>query len=165
MRVLLACSFIALTGCATVKPAAIPDEPRPAAAVLPVETVAATPPVGTMPVGSMKEKRSSGTIPRAALLTVLDAAPGRFLAHVDTEPHFVQGRFHGWTLASFFPGDRRFEEVDLAAGDVVLSVNGRSIERPDQLMQVWEGLRRERALIVVMERDGVPRQLRYEIVD
>ena len=159
MRVLLASVFV-LSACATVKPTAVPDEPRPMAATPPVETVAPMPPVATT-----KEKRSSGVITRAELVAVLDAAPGRFLAHVDTEPHFVSGRFHGWTLASFFPGDSRFDAVDLEPGDVVLSVNGRSIERPDQLMQVWDSLRRERALIVVVERGGVPRQLRYEIVD
>lgn len=160
MRVLLACSFVALTGCATVKPTTVPVEPRSVATTPSVDAVA---PIS--PVAVVKERRSSGTIARAALVAVLDAAPGRFLAHVDTEPHFVQGRFHGWMLASFFPGDTRFDEVDLQAGDVVLSVNGRSIERPDQLMQVWDAMRRERALIIVVERDGVPRQLRYEILD
>ena len=148
-------------GCATVKPSSVPDDPRTVEATHPIETVVLAPPVSAI----SKEKRSSGLITRAELVAVLDAAPGRFLAHVDTEPHFVSGRFHGWTLASFFPGDARFEAVDLAPGDVVLSVNGRSIERPDQLMQVWDALRRERALIVVVERSGVPRQLRYEIVD
>ncbi|MEO6954715.1 MAG: hypothetical protein ABI321_23145 [Polyangia bacterium] len=161
MRVLLAASFLALAGCATVKPTTVPDEPRALEATRPAEVVE---PV-TTPIAAMKEKRSSGTITRAELVAVLDAAPGRFLAHVDTEPHFVSGRFHGWTLASFFPGDTRFEAVDLEPGDVVLTVNGRSIEKPDQLMQVWDSLRRERALIVVVERGGVPHQLRYEILD
>jgi hypothetical protein len=107
----------------------------------------------------------TGTISRAELNKVLDAAPGRFLQHVQTEPRFVGGRFRGWKLAAFFPGDARFAGVDLRAGDVVLTVNGHAIEQPEQLMEVWEALRFERALVISLERDGQPRQLRFEIRD
>jgi hypothetical protein len=108
---------------------------------------------------------AAGTISRAELNKVLDAAPGRFLQHVQTEPRFVGGRFRGWKLAAFYPGDARFAGVDLRAGDVVLAVNGRSIEQPEQLMEVWEALRFERVLVISLERDGQPRQLRFEIRD
>jgi hypothetical protein len=107
----------------------------------------------------------AGSISRAELNKVLDAAPGRFLQHVQTEPRFVDGRFRGWKLAAFFPGDTRFAGVDLRAGDVVLGVNGHSIEQPEQLMEVWEALRFERVLVISLERDGQPRQLRFEIRD
>jgi len=134
--------------------AEIPPEPR--------DTPKATP----APAPAIKEaRRSTGSITRAELNRVLDAAPGRFLSHVDTEPRFVGGRFRGWRLASFFPGDARFAGVDLQAGDVVLMVNNQSIEQPDQLMRVWDALRTERVLLVTLERDGQPRQLRYEIRD
>lgn len=117
------------------------------------------------PVATKEPRRATGSIRRAELNAVLDGAPGRFLQHVDTEPRFVGGRFRGWRLASFFPGDARFTGVDLQAGDVVLTVNGQSIERPDQLMRIWEALRVEPALVVAIERDGQARQLRFEIRD
>ncbi len=115
-----------------------------------------------------KEARAStstGTIPRTALTHVLDEAPGRFLQHVEIVPRFQSGRFHGWRLVSFFPGDPRFSAVDLKSGDVVTTVNGQPIEQPDQLMKVWESLRQDSKLIVNVERDGRPRQLHYDIRD
>jgi len=112
-----------------------------------------------------KAEAATGIIPRVELNRVLDAAPGHFLQHVQTEPSFVGGRFHGWRLASFFPGDVRFAGIDLRAGDVVLTVNGRAIEQPEQLMEVWEALRFERSLVVTFEREGRARELRFDIRD
>jgi type II secretory pathway component PulC len=108
---------------------------------------------------------SPGTLRRAELVRVLDAAPGNFLRHVQTEPRFHGGRFTGWRLTAFYPGDSRFSGVDLQAGDVVVRVNGRSIEQPEQLMVVWDALRQAPELVVELERDGRPRTLRWTIVD
>jgi hypothetical protein len=108
---------------------------------------------------------SHGTVRRAELVEVLDAHPGTFLRHVQTEPRLSGGRFAGWRLTAFYPGDPRFAGVDLQAGDVIVRVNGRSIERPDQLMVVWDGLRQASELVVELERDGRPRTLRWTIVD
>jgi type II secretory pathway component PulC len=104
-----------------------------------------------------------GVILRAELNQVLDGAPGRFLAHLDPSPVFLSGRFHGWRLVTFFPGDARFSGVDLRAGDVVTRVNGQSVERPEQLMHVWDGLRSSTELVVEIERAGSPRTLRWAI--
>jgi len=106
-----------------------------------------------------------GTIPRTELAKVLDASPGYFLQHVQTEPRFAKGRFHGWRLVSFFPGDTRFAGVDLQAGDVVTRVNGKPIEQPDQFMTVWTELRGAKELVVDVERAGAPRTLRWTIAD
>jgi type II secretion system protein C len=102
---------------------------------------------------------------RAELDPVLKGSPGLFLQHVDAVPRMVDGRFHGWTLRAFYPGDPRFATVDLRAGDVVLRVNGRSIEHPDELMKVWESLRTAAELVVDLERDGAPRTLRWTITE
>ncbi len=163
---LLAAPALGQGGCATHKPrAASPTDER----LLSEEQEAAqrdakradAPPM--QPVASKEQKRAIGTIQRKELVAVLDAAPGRFLQHVETEPRLIGGRFRGWRLASFFPGDPRFANLDLEPGDVVLSVNGQTLEQPDQLMKVWDALRVERALVVAIERDGQPRQLRFDI--
>jgi len=104
-------------------------------------------------------------IARGELTRVLDGAPGRFLARIDSEPRFREGRFHGWRLRAFFPGDPRFARVDLRPGDVVVRVNGQRLERPDDLFAVWTALRTARELVVELERDGAPRTLRWTIVD
>jgi S1-C subfamily serine protease len=144
--------FVVAVGCAA--------GPRPSGTTMPEPAL----PESTAPpemVGS--PAAPPGAIARAELNRVLDAAPGRFLAHVETEPRFVGGRFRGWRLVSFFPGDARFAGLDLRAGDVVTRVNGSSVERPEQLMQVWDSLRSADELVVDLERNGVPRQLRWPI--
>jgi type II secretory pathway component PulC len=119
--------------------------------------VAEAPPAPPLPPGP------PGTIARGELVRILDAAPGNFLQHVDSEPRFAGGRFHGWRLVTFFPGDARFRGVDLRAGDVVMRVNGNSVERPEQLLQVWQALRTASELVVDVERAGTPRTLRWTI--
>jgi type II secretory pathway component PulC len=104
-------------------------------------------------------------IARAELARVLDAAPGYFLQHVESEARFRQGRFQGWRLITFFNGDPRFTSVDIRPGDVILRVNGNTVERPEYLMQVWESLRTARELTVDVERDGQVRRLRWTIAD
>ena len=163
MRLVLA--FALLAGCAHGRatphdePAHVGTEPTP------VRIEPAPAPRSTSKEPPAPPRQSTGTITRAELVAVLDAAPGRFLQHVDTEPRFQGGHFHGWRLASFYPGDERFARVDLLPGDVVLTVNGLPIEQPDQLMRVWELLRTQRSLTVQLERDGQPRELRYDIRD
>ncbi len=105
------------------------------------------------------------TIERGELEAVLAQSPGYFLQHVETKPQFRGGRFFGWRLVSFFPGDDRFAGVDLHAGDVVTRVNGSVIEQPDQFMAVWTALRSSKELVVDVERDGAPRRLRWQIRD
>lgn len=124
-----------------------------------------TPSPPSAPPSSQLGPSAPGTIRRSELATVLDKSPGYFLQHVQTEPRFAAGRFHGWRLVSFFPGDTRFAGVDLQAGDVVTRINGRAIEQPEQFMTVWTELRSSKELVVDVERDGAPRTLRWIIAD
>lgn len=103
------------------------------------------------------------TIGRREIDAVLAQSPGYFLQHVETKAQFRGGHFHGWRLIAFFPGDNRFSGIDLQAGDVVTSVNGKPIEQPDQFMAVWTELRSSNQLTVDVERDGTPRTLRWQI--
>ncbi len=167
MRKLLLCAFV-VAGCATT--------PQPAAtrgaesAGDPVTSEHSDPDrtdksSKKMQPQSQAPATAPGTIARAELAKVLDASPGYFLQHVQTEPRFAHGRFHGWRLVSFFPGDERFAGVDLQAGDVVTRVNGKPIEQPDQFMAVWTELRTSKELIVDVERAGAARTLRWTIAD
>jgi hypothetical protein len=113
----------------------------------------------------------AGTLPRAELVRVLDAGPGAFLQHVDVQPRFRAGHFYGWRVVSFFPDDPRFAAAPrprpILPGDVVMRVNGRALERPEQLVQAWQALRAPtvRELVVELERAGVVHALRWAIVD
>lgn len=108
---------------------------------------------------------TDGRIERAALLPVLDAGLGRFLQGVQTEPVLEDGHFVGFRLLSLWPDDPRFAHAGLAKGDVIVRVNGQSIEHPDDAQQVWGGLRVASELYIEYLRDGEPRELRFAIVD
>jgi len=106
---------------------------------------------------------SEGSIDRAELDAVLAAGLGRFLQRVRTEPHLDDGRFVGFRLTEL--RSDVFEDVDLRPGDTLLSVNGMPIERPEEAMQVWDGLRVASELTVEYLREGERHQLRFAISD
>jgi S1-C subfamily serine protease len=98
---------------------------------------------------------------RADLTAVLDAGPGAFLSTVQVRAVASDGGFSGWEIVSLWPDDG----VELHPGDVVTAVNGRKIERPEHLAELWESLRSSRALIVDYTRAGERRQLLVKIED
>ncbi len=108
---------------------------------------------------------TSGEIARVDLIPVLDAGLGRFLQGVGTEPDVVEGRFQGFKLTRLYPDDERFQRLDLQPGDTITRVNGQPIERPEQAIRVWEGLRVASELMVEYSRNGEPREIRFAIVD
>lgn len=105
----------------------------------------------------------NGTIARAELEEVLAGGLGRFLQHVTTEPHLDGGQFVGFRLREL--DEQLFGGVDLAPGDTLLSVNGNPIERPEQALAVWNGLRVASELTIEYLREGERRQVRFEIAD
>jgi hypothetical protein len=108
---------------------------------------------------------SAGTVPRASVLAVLDAGPGVFLAGLDLEPVFRERSFAGWQIARFSPRDERVGRAPIRDGDIIFTVNARSLERPEDLHRVWDDLRVAREIVVVGERGGAPLHLRYHIQD
>jgi type II secretory pathway component PulC len=100
--------------------------------------------------------RSLGrTVVRAAILQRVE---------LDEHPVMVGGRFHGFRItalrdASFWNG------VDLKPGDVVTSVNGFPIERPEQAQAAFESLEVASELHVAYDRDGHPMEIVYAIAD
>lgn len=105
----------------------------------------------------------AGTLPRDSLVEVLDRGVARFLQQVDTRPLKAQGRFVGWRLLEFFPGDERFADCAVKEGDTVLRVNGRSIERPESFKTVWDSLYTALELRVLLLRAGRVYELRFAI--
>lgn len=168
MRILVAIALVA--GCGTTQPAAMKGAESAGDPVVQEHTDPTTdnPPSKKKtpsPPQSPPSSAAPGTIHRSELRSVLDRSPGYFLQHVQTEPRFRAGHFHGWRVVSFFPGDDRFAGLDLQAGDVVTRINGKPIEQPDQFMNVWTELRSSKELVVDVERDGAPHTLRWIIAD
>lgn len=107
----------------------------------------------------------TGVIARNDLLPVLDRGLGRFLQNVDTRPYFQKGAFVGFRIVSLFPGEPAFASLDLRPGDTVTRINGKSIERPEQALAVWDELRTASKLVVDYRRNGEAHALRFAIVD
>jgi S1-C subfamily serine protease len=98
---------------------------------------------------------------RSALVAVLDAGPGAFLATVRVTAARQQGRFVGWEIDSLWPG----ADVGLAPGDIVTAVNGRSIERPEALPELWQSLRGATEIVVDYRRGLEARTARFPVVE
>jgi type II secretory pathway component PulC len=107
------------------------------------------------------------TIARAELAAVLAGGLGRFLGRVETEPARENGQFVGFRIVAL-EGALAANDASgtgVRAGDVIVRVNGQIIERPEQALAVWEGLRVASTLAIEYLRAGQRREARFEIVD
>lgn len=95
---------------------------------------------------------------------VLSAGIGAFLAGVQVEPAFDADRFTGWEIISFWPDEPRFATVDIIPGDVIKTVNGRSLERPEHVQALWQTLPTAASIDILLVRNGRPFELHYAIV-
>jgi S1-C subfamily serine protease len=134
-----------------------PEDDEPMLSETPPEPAAETP---ATPPGV---RVSSGRLARAQVTAVLDRGPGAFLSGLEIEPTFRGNVFAGWMILAFQPNDPAYAHVDLVPGDVVTKINGRTIERPEQLQELWDSLRTATRLDVDYLRNGQPRALRYTI--
>jgi hypothetical protein len=104
-------------------------------------------------------RHRTGTIERAELDRVLEAGPGRLLARVRVKANVTGKRFNGWEVVRV-----PWQAVDLLAGDVVLAVNGRTLEHPLELKVLWDDLRKANAIAVDVDRKGEKFALTFDIV-
>jgi type II secretion system protein C len=108
----------------------------------------------------------SAAIRRSSVRAILAQGPGAFLQRVSLDDHavFASGKFHGFRLTRLNDTEL-FNGVDLKPGDVITRVNGFPIEHPEEALQAFNSLEVASELRVEYEREGVPRELRYSIVD
>lgn len=133
----------------------------PSHAVAPEPKAAAAPSVPSTPLA-----KDAAVLARTSVKAAIAQGLGVLLQHVDLsdQPMLVGGKFHGFRIAEL--RDAPFwQGVDLMAGDVVTSVNGFPIERPEQAQKAFESLESARELRVAYERNGKPRELVIAIVD
>jgi type II secretory pathway component PulC len=133
----------------------------PPPAKLPVVVQSAAAPVGKTPTRAWPPN----SLARSAVQAALEAGPGAFLQSltVDEHPVFVAGKFHGFRITAL--QGESWKGVDLRPGDVVTRVNGFSIEHPEDAAEAFYSLRVASELRVEYEREGVPREIRFGIVD
>lgn len=107
----------------------------------------------------------AGTITRAALRAELARGIGRFLQNVKTEAVLSHGHFVGWRMLALFPKRPDVHVQGIRPGDVLIRVNGVSVERPEDFKSVWDTLDTAKELVLEIERDGQPSALHYAIAD
>jgi general secretion pathway protein C len=106
------------------------------------------------------------TLHRSDVHRVVAGGLGAFLSRVSLDDHPAKtpdGKFIGFRVNAL--QGNSWKGVDLKPGDVVTKVNGFPIEHPEQALEVFQSLDVASELRVGVERDGVPRELRYSIVD
>lgn len=107
-----------------------------------------------------------GVLRRSLVARTVSAGIGRWLAGgVDVVASLSRGKFRGWTVNRLYPEDVCYREVDVRPGDVVVKVNGRSVERPEHAQQVFDALPTAPALVVELVRGGKPLTLTFPIAD
>lgn len=110
-----------------------------------------------------EEPAAPGTIRREDLDAFLAQGPAALLARVETAPVHRAGRFAGFRIVGFPRGAPR--TIDLRPGDVVVRVNGRDIERPEQYFEAFGALSGTAELRFEILRDGEPAELVYPVTD
>jgi type II secretory pathway component PulC len=102
---------------------------------------------------------------RQAVNRAVDGGLGRWLAGVQVDASVQKGRFRGWVIRSLYPDDPCYREVDLRPGDVVVRINGKSVERPEQANEVFLSLRSAPEVMVELVRSGAPVKLSFPIAE
>jgi S1-C subfamily serine protease len=115
------------------------------------------------PVAPPGRGARTGTIARARLVAVLDAGPPSFLRQLEVTPRMSGDRFVGWELVQLVDRQSPLHGVDVAPGDVLLSINGQPISRPDQLQLLWDSLRTANELTAQLWRGGDKLELAFAI--
>jgi hypothetical protein len=115
------------------------------------------------PIAPPARGARTGTIARDRLLAVLKAGPGMFLRQLEVTPRRTGDQVVGWQLVQLIDPDGPLHDVDVIPGDVLLSINGKPVIRPDQLWSVWESLRTANQVVAQMWRGNQQLELRFTI--
>src|ERR1043165_6751667 len=126
----------------------------------PVTPAPAEAPPAVAPAGKTMR---SGTIARDRLIAVLDAGPGMFLRQLEVSPRMAGDRFVGWQLVQLIDPPGPLADVDVAPGDVLHAINGKPLERPDELQRLWDSLRTANELKAQLARGDARLELRFTI--
>ena len=127
----------------------------------------ATPPTPSANVAAPQTLPTPAYTLRRSTVREALKSPGVLFQYVvlDTHPVFLAGKFHGFRVAELRGGPEDWGGIDLKPGDVVTSVNGFPIERPEQAIEAFQSLSVASELRVDLEREGEQRSLRWAIVD
>lgn len=102
-------------------------------------------------------------IHRDDLEAILNEGIGRFLQQVSVTAALERGRFVGWRVLALRPRADRAWTGALMPGDIVVRMNGHSLERPGDFKTAWDSMREARSLQFDIRREGKRLKLLYPI--
>jgi type II secretory pathway component PulC len=94
------------------------------------------------------------TISRAAYELVLKDGMQHVMRWYFVEPHYHKDQFVGFAVKQVLKEE--LQDGPLRIGDVLLTINGGAIERPEHAMAVWRGLWPRKTLELKLLRKGKP---------
>jgi hypothetical protein len=162
----------ALLGCAqprgdTETSAVAPGDEDPESMGLRPQMDADDPPLpGGSPSTAPMSPRPPLTIYRDELHRATERGPAYLLRQLGPEPFRHHGTWVGWEITRMFPDDPAVcaPGCDVDVGDVILSVNGSTLETPQAFADALEALPKADRLVVHSLRNGKRRERSYRIV-
>ena len=79
--------------------------------------------------------------------------PSWLIQQVSVRPVLRNGSFFGFQVLSLFPDRPVAAPLAVKVGDIIRSVNGHGIERPDHFMRLWEANRHAKSLSLQLIRN------------
>jgi S1-C subfamily serine protease len=158
--------FLLLPGCGapprTETPPSSPPQPsstaQPSSSALPVVAAPGGAPVPAPVTGS-------STVTRSALRDLLAQGAPVLLAKVEVQAAFDRGAFKGFRITRLKGTANDWRVVDLQPGDVVLRIQGKSVERPEAFNALLRELGDANVIEMECERAGQPHRLTWKVID
>jgi general secretion pathway protein C len=113
------------------------------------------------PSGPSAEKESTVVVKRTEVDESLKNVH-QLLSQVRIRPHFTDGVADGLAVSNIKPGSL-FARMGLRNGDIVQGLNGRNIQTPDDVMEVYQRLKSGSRITVQVMRDGEEKIINYQI--
>ncbi len=116
---------------------------------------------GDSGAGGISNEGDDFVVDEAELDKGLENLP-MLLTQARAVPYFKDGRSIGLRLFAIKTGSL-YEKIGLKNGDILKSINGNGLGDISQAMKLFEQLKQERSISLVLERDKQEREFRYTI--
>jgi hypothetical protein len=130
------------------------ENAQPALPVLPVTVLEPAPTAAEL---------GEGRIDRSDLTAFIEGGPYGLISAVDVEPIIEGEAFRGYRIAALDPTAAAIYSSGLRVGDIVTTVNGYDISRPESFMAAWESMAEAEHLHVDIVRAGDAQTLAWAI--
>ena len=121
-------------------------------------------PLAVLAAPTSKPVVIENTMTRAEFEAVHRKGPQRFIATVRVDPVMKKGRFVGYRLVGVSADSPMASSQNIRPGDIVVSVNKESLERPEQFMRAWDVIRDAQSLDIMILRSNQRYLYRWKLI-